>query len=106
NTNKKLGLTMVRLIACIACIPFEESSEPSAFIMNVEKETERPAIIPLPKHDKINIHLSSSLGLSMTSNTLLSSSVSWRADCECNIRDGLLRPSDGAEGGIAASTAC
>ena len=29
-------------------------------------------------------------------------SVSWRADCECNMRDGLLRPSDGAEGGGTA----
>ena len=35
-------------------------------------------------------------------NTQLSGVESWRADCECNMRDGLLRPS----GEATASTAC
>lgn len=42
----------------------------------------------------------------MAYNTQLSGVVSEREYCECNIRDRLLRPSDGAEGGEAASTSC
>jgi hypothetical protein len=44
----------------------------------------------------LNIHLT------LPPNTQLSGVVSWRADCECNMRDGLLRPS----GEATTSTAC
>ena len=39
-------------------------------------------------------------------NTQLSGVGSWRADCECKLRDGLLYPCDRAAGGGTASTAC
>ena len=57
KTSRKLGRIIRQLIAYIARTPFERSRELNAFIMKVEKDTNRPAIMPLPTQEKINVHL-------------------------------------------------
>ena len=72
KTIKKLGLTIVRLIACMALIPFESERLASAFIIKVEKAKKSPAIIPLPMHAAIRSHSRSFGESSMQPCTTLS----------------------------------
>ena len=68
NTNRKLGLAIKRFTACIARIPSAGPRESKAFIMKVEKEIKRPAIMPLPRHDNMSIPLSNPSVSSITLN--------------------------------------
>lgn len=72
KTIRKLGLTMWRLIACIALIPSGSDRLDSAFIIKVEKAENSPAIMPLPKHAAISTHTKIFGELSMIPNASIS----------------------------------